>query len=243
MFINSTFCNLKNKISILKKEGWFVVRRRGFGEVGLLVEEKLDLCKNDFSIPDFEGIELKVKKYSSLYPLTMFSCTCDGPSFFELKSIVEKFGIKSKNNLKVLFITLSTIKYSDWGRYLKMKLVVDRIEKKVYILIANTNGKIIEKKSYWTFSTLNTIMQRKMKYLCLIYYDTFYSCGYKYAKIINEYYLQFNDFNKFINELESGNIVVNIKVGINQQGKSHDHGTSFQIFKDSLFDLFDEYFF
>ena len=88
-------------------------------------------------------------------------------------------------------------------------------------------------------------MRRKMSYLCLIYYDILYSAGVKYAKVIDEHYLLFNDFDKFVKEIECGNIVVNIKVGVNKNGKHfgkvHDHGTSFQIFQDSLLELFEKY--
>lgn len=247
IFIETNFQELKRKIDIVKNKRWIRIPKKGYGEVGLKFEEELNLSNNDFSVPDFNGIEIKVKRITSNYPITMFSCTCDGPELFEMKRIVQKYGANSssKQKSKVLFITLSCLKYSNWGNFLKMKLEVDRRDNRVYIVIAHSNGKIIERKAYWQLSTLDEIMKRKMHYLCFVTYDTIYSGKARYACFLDDNYLVYRDFDKFVELLESGDIVVNIKCGIyrdgTKAGKLHDHGTSFQIFKSALFELYEHF--
>ena len=62
--------------------------------MGLLLEEKLGLESNSFSVADINGIELKVLKKNSIYPITLFNCTCDGPDFFELNRLVNSYGAR-----------------------------------------------------------------------------------------------------------------------------------------------------
>lgn len=237
---------LNKKIDEIKARGWILVPRRGYGEVGLLFESLLGITSNEFSVPDFDGIEIKVQNRISKFPLTLFSCTCDGPNFYEIKRIVDKYGIINKkyDNAKSLFISLSCTSFSNWGRYLKMKLYVDHKKQKLYILIAHVNGKIIEKKSYWDFSTLKDCLERKLKILCYVVSDSILVNGKKFVKYSEVYFYELKQFENFIILLQNGYIVVNIKCGIYKkgprEGQSYNHGTSFQISTDAIPKLFQQ---
>ena len=236
---------LRRKIDKIKTMGWIQVPRRGYGEVGLLFEGLLGVNNNDFSVPDFAGIEIKVQNRFSRFPLTLFSCTCDGPDFYEIKRIVKKYGIINRKygDTKFLFISLSCTAFSNWGRYLKMKLYIDHKKQKLYILIAHANGKIIEKKSYWDFSTLKECLERKLKFLCYVVSDSILLNGKKFVKYNEAYFYGLKNFDIFISLLEKGYIVVNIKCGIYKrgpkEGQSYDHGTSFQISTEAISELFE----
>ncbi len=140
---------LQQKLEIIMSKGWVFVPRRGYGEIGMLFENELGIENNDFPVADFGGIEIKVQKNNTRFPMTLFSNTCDGPDFFELKRIVKKYGVIDKNFHieKSLFIRLNAKTYTYWGNYLKMKLYVDWKRQRVYIMIAHANGKIIEKRA------------------------------------------------------------------------------------------------
>jgi len=50
------------------------------------------------------------------------------------------------------------------------------------------------------------------------------------------------DFDKFINELKSGNIQFDIRIGVHKSGpnygKPHDHGSGFRVKKENLINLY-----
>ena len=209
------------------------------------MEQELGLSKNDFSVPDFNNsIELKLKTESSNFPITLFSATFDGRELFELKRIREKYGIRDKffTDIKILSIILSGNVFSYWGKYLKMKLYVDRYRRKIFLLIANANGKVIEKRAYWSFDLLESILMRKLKYLALINseYKSINSIHYFRCKNVRFYELK--SFDTFISLLESGIITVCINSGVHKKGhkagKSYDHGISFRINKVDLEKLY-----
>lgn len=245
MFMQDEFTLLKMKIEMIKNKNWIKLNGHGYGEPGMLFEKELGLNNNDFSVPDFNSIEIKVKSRASKYPITLFSSTCDGPSFYELKRIVKKYGIKDINfNNKFLFITLSGKNFAYWGRFLKMKLHIDRERQKVFILICHSNGKIIECKSYWEFSTLKKILERKLKFLCYVNYDVTFHHETRFVKFDLGHFFKFKNFDNFIKLMENGDIFINIKFGMYKNGpklgKSHDHGTAFQIKTEAIPNLFEE---
>lgn len=169
----------------------------------------------------------------------------DGPDFFELNRFVNRFGIcdREYTNTKVLSISLSNKEYSMWGRYLKMKLVVDYNRKKIFILVTNVNGKIIEKKSYWNFDSIKEIVERKLNYLCFVQADIIYSKLVKYVHYDTMSFYKFKNFNTFLRLLNEGTITICIKCGVykngNKKGQRFDHGTAFLLQKDKLSELFE----
>lgn len=245
--MKENFNTLNTKFEAIREKGWIMIPRKGFGEVGMKFEKELGLSNNDFPIADFNGIEIKVKNKNSNYPISLFSCTCDGPELYELKRIVQKFGICYTDNsdTKLLYITLSGRYFSYWGKYLKMKLHVDRRKKKVYILISHANGKIIEKRAFWEFSTLQGILERKLLFLCVVTSESSFINKTRFTRFINAEYLKLRNFDKFIELIENGMIFVNIKFGVyksgQKKGKSYDHGTAFQIKKIALYNLYEKF--
>lgn len=238
--------NLKIKLNeIIGQE--FCVPFKGKGSVGMLLENKLGIESNELPISDINGIELKTSNIESKYPISLFNCNFDGPDFFETKKFVERFGVYDKNfnNIKVLFISLNSKEYTPWGKKLKMKLYVDYSERKIYILVANVNGKIIEKRAYWDFKTLEEIVTRKINYVCFVFYTTSFVCGTKFCCYENYYFYRLKSNDSFFKLLNEGQISINIKFGVFKNGKragqSYNHGVAFQIEKNALPLLFDQF--
>lgn len=211
---------------------------------GLLFEGLLDIKPNDFSVPDIDGIEIKVSNKKSNYPISLFSCTFDGKDFFESKHFLDRFGAKDKilPSQKVMYMDVNANAFCFWGRYLKMKLHLDYKKEKLYILVSHANGKIIEKRSYWDFNTLYCALERKIKFLCLVDYISYYRNGKKYCKFSNPTLLEYRGFSYFLKLLEKGDIFVNINCGVYRSGKnvgkSCIHGFTFKIKKTALLELF-----
>lgn len=245
-FMEENVIKLKTKLDYIKGN-YIELPSNKFVNVGLLFEKLLGIENNSFSVADIDGIELKVSKNNSLHPITLFSCTCDGPDFFELNRFVNKYGAcdTTYKETKILYINLSCSEYTKWGKNLKMKLNIDYNKKKIYIVVAHVNGKLIERRAYWNFSTLEKMLERKIQIMCLCNYSIIYRNSLKLCKFNDYLFYKYLGFDKFIFLLESGLVQVSIKYGIYKKGPkkgmSYNHGTSFFIKKDVLNMLFENF--
>ena len=109
-------------------------------------------------------------------------------------------------------------------------------------MIANKNGKVIEKRAYWNFETISSLFHRKLNKLCIVYFQKITNNNYKYCNFRKYHFYRFAGFDYFLSELEKGNIIVSLKYGVYRsgykRGTSYNHGTSFSVGKDSLSNLF-----
>lgn len=238
--------DLYNKIKKLINSEGFLIPDKGCGSVGLLLEEKLGLTNNEFPVADCDGIELKTSNIYSEYPITLFSCTLDGPDFYPLSSFVERFGKLDDKypQTKVLYIRLSSTQYSNWGKFIKMRLIVDRKKEKIYILVLHANGKVIEKRVFWDFKTLESVIKRKISSMYFITYHVRRINNKKYCFFDDILVLKAKTFEDFLECLEQGKIDVYIKSGVFssglKEGKAYNHGTAFQIKKHMLLHMFEQ---
>lgn len=242
--VNKEFTILSNKLNKICNKGFIEMKTEKYTNSGLLLEQELGIQSNDFSVADIDGIEIKAVNVFTDYPITLFSCTCDGPDVFELNRLVERFGVRDYiyKDVKVLYVKLYANEFSNWGKYLKMKLHIDRLEKKIYIIVANRNGKVIEKRAYWNFDTINSLLERKLNKLCVVYFRRATQDQIKYCNFFKYTFFEYINFDSFLAELEIGNILVSLKYGVYRngykRGTSYNHGTSFSINANRLPHLF-----
>lgn len=231
---------------MISNQGWIKVPRCGYGENGLLFEELLGIKRNDFSIPDYNGIEIKVQSKYSNYPITLFSLMLDGPEPLALQSFVSRYGAYDNlyANSKVLYITLNTKDYTFWGKTLKMRLFFDRKKQRLYIHVVHSNGKTIELKSYWELSSLYAALTRKVNKLCIIRSETNFFDSSKYIKYTEMNLFTLKSFESFKNALCDGIVSVKIKYGVYKKGpragSPYNHGIAFQISYSNLEKIFNK---
>ena len=238
--------SLKNKFYEISNLGWVKNISNGKGSVGITLEKLLNINSNEFEVPDYEMmIELKSKSkyFNNKYPVSLFSATCDGESFYELRRIKDKYGLPIKEyNNRILFVNLYANKYSNIGKFYKGKLLIDYFSHKIYFVILNKKNQIIDKHAFWSFETLEEKLNRKLKFIAFVEADRkiVNNTLFFYYKKISIYKMK--EFNTFINLLYDGTISINIKIGIYKDGprvgQTHDHGTSFQIFLSDFEKLF-----
>lgn len=238
---------LKKKLNSIIIKDYCCIERKGFGEVGLYLEKLLGISANTFSVADFNGIELKVSNIYSNYPITLFSLSFDGPDLFELTRLVNRFGMTiPEYDSKILYVKLSTQFFSLWGRYLKFKLINDTEREKIFCMVSNVNGKIIEKRAFWTYKSIYEVIYRKINILCIVYSKSKIVKESKYVKFCDYDFYKLKSEHEFINAICSGKITINIKCGVYKSGKllgkSYYHGVSFQILKDDLSAIFEPIF-
>lgn len=174
------FEELTKKFIKIKSLGWVKSVRKGPTGIGITFETLLGKEEESFSIPDFYGIELKTKRYSTREPFCLFSAEPDGEKIFESERIRSTYGYPSKKNPQFIIFNASIRA----KRYTKIEnniftLQIDRTNKTLYLIVLNNTGEIIDKKTYWSFKLLEEFLERKLKYLAII---KAYS---KYVEIVN----------------------------------------------------------
>lgn len=166
---------LKNQFQEIVNMGWIESSGSGKGAIGITFEKLLNIDSNELEIPDYRTvIELKTKAshFNDIYPITLFSATCDGKYLFELQRIKDTYGTYLSNyKSRVLFLSLFGNEYTNLSKSKKAKLDVDYKEQKIYFLITDYNNKIIERQAYWTFDMLREKIERKLKLLAFIQTD------------------------------------------------------------------------
>ena len=109
------------------------------------------------------------------------------------------------------------------------------------ILLNIKEGDEIFDEVFWDFNTLKNSIQ-KLNKLFIVFadvkvIDNIHHYHYKQGEV----YLGL-DFNKFLNQLNLGNIQFDIRIGVYKSGpnygKPHDHGSGFRIKKGNLGDIY-----
>ncbi len=148
--MNNTFYTLKEKFYKIKDKGWIKSINKGLGSIGNTFEYELGLRRNDFEIPDFYDVEIKVKQIGSQPFISLFSATFDGKYLFEIKRLVNSHGWPSKTfpDVNVFYSSVSASNFSSIGKYKKMKLFVNYELRRIELNIYNLRGQIIDKNYF-----------------------------------------------------------------------------------------------
>lgn len=88
---------LYDKFNQIEYIGWVKSFENGTTSIGTTFERLIDKNIEDFEIPDFEGVEIKVKSISSKGSISLFNATPDS-YLFEIKRIINEYGYPSKDN-------------------------------------------------------------------------------------------------------------------------------------------------
>lgn len=232
------FCEIKN-------QGWIKGTINGYCDVGKTFEKLIGVEKNDFEIPDYEGIEIKTKRSVINLYTTLFNCKPDGPYYMETERLKDTYGYPDRDmpQYKVLNNNVFCDKLVTIGNKFKFKLEINKDIKKIYLCVYDINEKLIEKTTYWDFDSLERKLYAKMKILAYIHAVKKYDKGITYFKYKDISFYKLKSFDSFIEALQKGKIRVTFKIGIHKKGpkvgKIYDHGTGFDIKEKDLLNLYD----
>lgn len=225
--------------------GWIESKYKGSSGIGRTFEELLGLPCNEFEIPDFSGIEIKTRRYNSKSYISLFNAAVDGKNLFQTKNIVNKYGWPNKlyPNTKILYCDIYGNNFSKVGTKYIMKAKVDYIDKCVYLNIFFKNATPVSLKEYcWSFELLEEKLNRKFKYLAIIFADNKFINGKEFFFYKEIKFYKLVSFDRFCKLLSLGLIKISFKNGVykngKNSGKSYDHGTSFSINESDVEKLF-----
>jgi hypothetical protein len=70
--MEKTFKTLINEFEKISKFGWVESTSYGSSGVGMTFEKLLGKAPDDFSLPDYNEVEIKTQRIDSNYPVTLF---------------------------------------------------------------------------------------------------------------------------------------------------------------------------
>lgn len=226
--------------------GWQKSNRKNNTGIGKTFEDLLGKDEDNLNDPDFKGIEIKTHRSKSGSYSTLFTASPDGPVRSENTRLRETYGsIDLESGLKILHSSIFANRLTNFFNTLYFQIEVNRKDEKIYLLIFNDNKELIEKITYWKFDSLKSKLEKKLKILAYVESKNKYINNEEYFKYEKMTFYKFKDFDKFLELVENGTIMLDIRVGVYKsganRGKTHDHGTAFRIKESDLDKLYNEY--
>lgn len=246
--MDEKFIKLQKEFERIREKGYIKGIYNSSSSIGRTFEHELGLSMNKESVPDYEGIEIKTRRTYTKNFITLFNAVPDGTEPLEIARLKDTYGYPyyRDRNYKCLYVEIFSNKKNFGGRYYQYKTDVDMINKKVYLCVYNMNGKLIERKVYWSFKYLKEKLENKLTYLALIHVWPKIIDNWNYFNYYKIDFYKLKGFDKFIELLKQGKIKLSLKIDIyldeNNYGKMYDHGCSFSISEKNIEELFYKYF-
>ncbi len=232
--------NLYKKFIDIRKMGFVPSLRDGPTGIGYTFETLLGKKEDKLINPDFGSIEIKTMSIISRRKLHLFNATPDGDYAQPINRILNSLGYPDKQNpaFKSFHMDVNAKKYTWIGFYKKMRLYVNKYDKKVELFAYRENGNMIDLQTSWSFSLLEERLKTKLAYLAVVEAKKKYINGiqhYHYTKIS---FYKLRDFKRFIKLIKNGKIMVTFKISTIKTGERigeiHDHGTDFSIYYKNI---------
>ena len=213
------------------------------GGIGNTLEDLLGIQENNLTQADFKDIEIKSQRLFNSSYISLFTKSFSQPRAVNtrLRETYGEIRMEEHPDKPVLNTSLFGNRESLVYEKYKISLLIKRDLERIYLIVKDLNGNILCNDVYWDFSILRNA-SRKLNKLLLVFADTQTQNNQKYHHFTKaQLYLNF-DFNKFLDELEQGNIMVDIRIGVHNSGplygRTHDHGNAFRIKKENFYKLY-----
>ena len=227
-----TFDEIVVGIKELKKQGYVPSLRKGDTGIGKTLEQKLGIPDNSFPGPDGIDTELKSARKGSGSMLTLFTKS-PLPRGINTKLRYE-YGYPDDNfpDKKVLRTTIDAtgfnkIKKSPEKIGFKIAIVDDRIE-----IQATRPPKCFPdtEMPYWTKKSLEQrIKEKYAKSLLYVKADVRMNGEKEEFHYTEAWHLKGFDSNTLFKLLNNGILDVDIRLGLYEDGRNHDHGTGIRV--------------
>lgn len=232
MVTQKTFAEIVDGIKELKKRGYVPSKRKGDTGIGKTLEHELGIPDNSFPGPDGKDTELKSGRTGSGSMLTLFTKS-PLPRGINTK-LRNEYGYPDDNfpEKKVIRSTIDAIDFTIIKKSpekigFKIVNLDDRIE-----LHATRSPKQISDMEipYWPKKILAQRVKKKYGDSLLYVKANVRMNGEKEEFHYTEaYHLKGFDSDKLFELLKNGVLDVDIRLGLYEDGRNHDHGTGIRV--------------
>lgn len=248
--------SLIEELREISTRDWIANARHGnAGGVGNTLEDLLGIEENNLPIPNAAEWELKTQRLGSSSLTTLFHIEPSPRAVKFVPTVLlpdygwqhKEAGMKYPHGEKSFRQTIHGMSSSDRGFMVK----VDRAARKVLISFDHTRvapchgewlAKIdhnsglreLDPQPYWGFDDLEHKAGTKLLNCFYVQAQVKREGGREYYKYIKIVMLQGFSFNGFLNELERGNVLVDIDART-----GHNHGTKFRLRQNCLPNLYE----
>lgn len=236
------------RFKAVKKLGFVKSRRRSNTGIGKTFEDLMGVSENNSPAPDMKGYEIKSHRVSAQSYVTLFT-KC--PSFPKGANayLKDKYGVPYENNpkLKRLYTSIFADKENSYAKKYAFKLLNSKKEKCVYIAVYSLRTKkLLDYSCGYTYDDLERVLKKKLKNLFYVSADTKKdSKGVEYFHFNKAEIYENPSFRKFLNMLDKGLIMYDIRIGLYHSGKNigktHDRGSGFRILEKNLSKLYSDH--
>ncbi|MBI2675193.1 MAG: glycosyl hydrolase [Candidatus Aenigmarchaeota archaeon] len=233
---------LISKLMEIRKRGYIKTHRAGNTGIGKTLEDLLGIRENNIPGPNSKLIELKSGRKNTSSMLTLLT---KAPEPYGANVVLlKRFGYPSgKNDKNILHTIVNATEFNTIkGKHgFKISVTEDRVE----LLFGGETSDLLkfigakreepEVVAHWTKETLRASFEKKYP-LALLYVKA--DCkgrGKNEEFWFNEaWYIKGFNFDGLAQIINDSTIKVDIRIGQNPDGSTHDHGTGFRIFPKNL---------
>jgi len=220
------FDEFVQRLKEIKDMGFVKTHRSGNTGVGKTLEGLLGIEENNIPSPNAVNTELKSARRNAKSMLTLFTKSPLPRS--ANTAILKQHGYpsKKKNKKNELHTTVNAKTYNTIkGRTgFKIEFQEDRIE------LVSSNQPL----GYWPKETLQSCFEEKLPKVCYVKAEAKGQGKNEEFYYTEAWLLSGFSFENFIKLLESGDILVDVRIGQNPDGTTHDHGTGFRVSLNKL---------
>lgn len=233
----------KDFLSIKGKE--FKSSRKSSTGVGKTFEDIIGVEENNNLLVDYKGeIELKSQREYTQSRLTLFT-QAPASETSSITTLTNNYGSYDTKytDKKVMHTVIKCTDYNTFmGKY-GFKLHIDKSTNRLYLYVKDLNtNRIIDKSTYWDLDVIKEKVSHKCKNIAYITAKTILKSGIEHFFFQKAVLLSGMTYADFINHLENGTIVFEIRKGVYKSGKNagkpHDHGAAFRIAKRDIEKVF-----
>lgn len=244
--LNKEMKKLINEFIKISRKRWIKGVNNSTNGVGLTFEKEIGKPADSMFFPDYRGIEIKCTQRYSRYPITLFSTSFDGPSFYEMNRLLQKYGKQdiTYKDKKILISRLENNKKILVNDKYYFKLKIDKKKRKIYLEIYDIENNLLENETYIDFKTIKAKLETKLSSLALVYASKKTENGDNYFRYYKMEIFNLISFEKFIELIEQNKIYTTIMGRVSQsgpeKGRQRNKNIVFQIPKENIELLFDK---
>ena len=231
-----------DRFKAIKALGYVPSHRKHHTGIGKTFEDYVGVVENNQDEPDLAGFEIKTHRKESNSYVTLFT---KAPSFPKGANayLNEKYGEpytepKEKVGLNKLHTSVFANTYHTFADKLSFRLINDREERTIRIGIYDLEYQLIDDIAGYNYDVLEKTLKKKLHNLFYV------SAERRHKGDIEEFYFNKAEiytepsFAKFLDLLDEGRIMFDIRIGSFPNGKSHDHGSGFRILQPHIKELY-----